>query len=134
MIGLISCSAQKLGHAAEARELYSSTMFRLSLAHAERHCAEVYVLSALHGLVELDTVLAPYNQRLGDKADREAWGRRVLTELKHRHKPGPVEVLAGRSYSDALVWPAGWSTSEPLRGMKLGARLSWLSAQNKAAS
>lgn len=136
MIGLVSCSAKKLGRAAPARELYSSAMFRLSRAHAERHCAAVYVLSALHGLVALDTVIEPYDLRIQTLgvAARAAWAAGVIGDLAARNPPGNVEIFAGRAYADALVWPAGWSATEPMRGMKLGARLAWLSARNKESA
>jgi hypothetical protein len=136
MIGLVSCSSKKLGRAAPARELYTSPMFRIALAYAERRCAAVYVLSALHGLVELDTVLEPYDLRINTLSadERTSWGAGVIVELESRHPAGSVEILAGRAYVDALAWRTGWSATEPLRGMKIGERLRWLSMQNKAAA
>ncbi len=145
MIGLISCSSQKLYRPAPARELYCSPLFRLSLVYAERICSAVYVLSALHGLVELDTVLARYNRRLGGKAEREAWSRRIASSLIAKHGRNVAYlVIAGADYADPLAtalrthdghrdgaW-GGVSQSmihTPLAGMQMGARLRWLNAQ-----
>lgn len=67
---IIPCGADKSDHAAPARDLYTGGMFRMSLAAAESEAADtgatVLILSALHGLITLDTVLAPYNVKMGD--------------------------------------------------------------------
>ena len=72
---VIPCSGQKLDHAAPARDLYTGSMFRNTLAAAEHEAAEavacgaatevrILILSARYGLVELDTVIEPYEQRM----------------------------------------------------------------------
>ncbi len=145
MIGLISCSARKLGTPAPARDLYCSSLFQRSLTYAECRCSVVYVLSARHGLVDLDTVLKPYDERLGSKQDREAWGRRVADNLIDRHGRGVAYlILAGANYAGPLATALrthdghhedGWRgvakemIHTPLTGMKIGERLRWLSQQ-----
>lgn len=65
---IIPCSDAKLAHAAPARHLYTGTQFRHTLRAVEAMLEpgdRVLVLSALHGLVALDTVLHPYEQRMG---------------------------------------------------------------------
>jgi hypothetical protein len=73
---VIPCGGSKIAHAAPARDLYTGQMFRHALTNVERlaaldeadgRAARILILSALHGLVELDTVLEPYDQRM-DKA------------------------------------------------------------------
>lgn len=137
MIGLIACSAQRLDRPAPARELYCSPLFRKSLAYAERHCERVYVLSALHRLVELDQVLEPYEHRLGAAAEPERWGDDVARELVARHG-GDVAalVLAGADYVDPirlgfLVTPGARELylRDPLAGLQVGERLRWLNEQ-----
>jgi hypothetical protein len=65
---VIPCGGTKTDHAAPARDLYTGSMFRhtlnAALAMADGDDARVLILSARHGLVELDTVLAPYDQRM----------------------------------------------------------------------
>jgi len=145
-VGLISCSSAKLAHPAPARELYCSPLFRLSLSHAEGACSVVYVLSALHGLVELDTVIAPYNRRIGGKAEREAWARRIASSLIAKHgRDIAYLVLAGADYAAPIATAlrthdghrdGAWRgvapslIHTPLSGMAMGVRLRWLSQQN----
>lgn len=137
VIGLVSCSAQKLARLAPARELYCSPLFRLSLAYAERRCASVYVLSARHRLVELDTVLEPYEQRLGAAREREQWGDAVARELVERHG-GDIAalLLAGTEYVDPirlgfLITPGARELyiADPLAGLQVGQRLRWLNKE-----
>ncbi|WP_032380931.1 DUF6884 domain-containing protein [Rhodococcoides fascians] len=72
----IPCGAAKLDSAAPARELYASSNFALTLRAAEAEAAaterdlgtpaRVVILSALHGLIELDEVVAPYDVKMAD--------------------------------------------------------------------
>lgn len=146
MIGLISCSSAKLAHPAPARDLYCSPLFRLSLAYAQTTCTAVYVLSALHGLVSLDTIIAPYNRRMGGKAERDAWSRRVASGLIAKHgRDVAYLVLAGADYAEPLASAlrthdghrgGAWHGVDPslihtpLSGMAMGVRLRWLSQHN----
>jgi hypothetical protein len=65
---VIPCGAAKADQPTAARDLYTGSMFRHTLAAAEANAAgedaRILILSALHGLVELDVVLAPYEQRM----------------------------------------------------------------------
>ncbi len=151
MIGLISCSAIKLAHRAPARELYSSSLFSMSLAYAEARCSRVFVLSALHMLVPLDEVLAPYNLKMSNlgKREREQWANRVLAKLTSQCSiDTDVMMLAGADYTVPLstamrtmhgfrdgAW-RGWrgAITEPLAGLQIGQRLAFLSRANRATS
>ncbi len=66
-VAVIPCGTEKADGPCEARDLYTSSGFRLALDAALNiaHHRDVFVLSALHGLVPLDTVLAPYELRMG---------------------------------------------------------------------
>ena len=141
MIGLVSCSAQKLDHPAPARELYCSPLFRKSVAYAEARCEHVYVLSARHHLVALDQVLAPYEHRLGTtKRERALWATIVTSGLEARHgrTKHDLLLLAGADYVKPLVrevahwWRDGsWRRRVhlPLAGLQVGERLRWLNEQ-----
>lgn len=73
---VVPCGANKLGWSAPARELYTGSYFREVLAAAELEAAattdelgidtRVMILSAAHGLVDPDTVLAPYDITMTD--------------------------------------------------------------------
>ena len=70
IVYVVPCGAAKLDVAAPARELYTGSHFRNTLATAEQLAAEegglVLILSAKLGLIELDTVVAPYDVKMGD--------------------------------------------------------------------
>lgn len=135
-VALVGCSASKLDHAAEARELYTSQLFRASYAFAEKTCDAVLIASAFHGLVAPNTILHPYDRSLRGlrKTEREDWGVQVIGPLLSSFKPAPqVVLLAGKLYADALMYGAHWHAlprpEQPLRGIAgCGARVAWLRA------
>jgi hypothetical protein len=67
---LIPCAAKKLTVGAPARDLYVSDHFKLALRAAEARAgavdARVAIVSARHGLLMLDRVIAPYDCSMGD--------------------------------------------------------------------
>lgn len=69
-IFIVPCGDAKLDHAAPARDLYTGSQFRyvfpLAEAAAQATGGAVLILSALHGLVEPDRVIEPYNVKMGD--------------------------------------------------------------------
>jgi hypothetical protein len=137
-IGLVGCCKPKLVHAAPARDLYLSHLFRLSLEVASRCCDVVYVISAEHALVELDAVIAPYDKTMADLAKewRPIWGSRVWGALVARHPKGArrVVIYAGKEYAEPILraghrHPAIDAFEQPLRGMQIGERLRWLNGR-----
>ena len=125
-IYLIACSGKKLDRAAPARDLYQGQAFKFSLAAAERVGADAVILSALHGLVELDQVLEPYNCTLADmdKAGRAQWAYWTNKALQNRIAPSQrVVVLAGSNYAAAC---GGFNAELPLRGQGIGQQLKTL--------
>lgn len=143
----VGCGAEKLDRAAPARDLYTGALFRGSLAYAERLAPDaIYILSALHGLLQLDTVIEPYNRALTDLRvkDRLAWGSRAGNCLRDRH-PRPdvhLTILAGATYAEALEWGLRWRAGErcpwivdmPLAGLTMGRRLQRLKTLNAGAT
>ena len=129
-LALIPCTKKKLPHAAPAESLYSSTLFKLSLAYARTLRPDaIYVLSAKHGLISLDQHLAPYEQTLNkmNGAERADWGQKVLRQLADVCNPSTDQftILAGRAYYGPLI--AGLpSHSLPLAGLGQGKRLQFL--------
>lgn len=66
---VVPCGAAKLDRPAPAAQLYSSAHFQLTLAAARAAAGDdagVRILSAQHGLVALDDVLAPYDVTMTD--------------------------------------------------------------------
>jgi hypothetical protein len=139
VIGIVSCSATKLDRAAPARELYTSHLFKLSLAYALEHCEHVYIASARHGLVALDTELQPYNETLTGKSREhcDAWGFMVTTQLQERHPAaGGVMMLAGYAYTGPIRrhLPMRYVLIDVLHGMQIGQRLHFLKIELAAAA
>jgi len=67
---VIPCGAAKLDAPAPARDLYTGAMFRHTLAAAEAAAegdeqARILILSAEHGLIGLDEIVAPYDRKMG---------------------------------------------------------------------
>ena len=101
-LGIVGCSRTKLDQAAPARELYArSSYFRLCFEAAAVECDSVMILSALHGLVEPDTVLSPYNVTFGDP---QAIGAETIAhQLADAGMIGAdLMVFAGRRYWQAI--------------------------------
>lgn len=69
-IVVIPCGAAKAPEATEARNLYTGSMFAHALAAAlditEGNEENVLILSALHGLLRLTDIVAPYDVKMGD--------------------------------------------------------------------
>jgi Family of unknown function (DUF6884) len=104
-VGLVGCVKTKVSHAAQARDLYSSALFRGRRAFVESTCDRWFVLSAKHGLVSPDEVLEPYEETLNGKptAEKRLWAATVLGELDAVGFDFPAlafEIHAGAEYRD----------------------------------
>jgi hypothetical protein len=129
-IVLISCVSKKLPYKARARHLYTSPLFRLSLAYAQTlNPDDVFILSARHGLLSLDTIVEPYDSTLNDfdtKRIRQ-WAEHVLQQLRQEVNLGQDHfiILAGERYRRYLI-PHIRFYEIPLKGLPIGKQLSWL--------
>lgn len=130
-IVLISCVSKKLAHPANARDLYVSPLFRLNLEYAKKLKPDtIYILSAKHGLLDLDTEIEPYNLTLNNMPSRQvqAWAEQVLEHLKERAdlSKDHFVLLAGQKYRKFLV-PRLASYEVPMEGLTIGRQLRFLS-------
>lgn len=138
---LVACTKAKRPAPCPARDLYTaSDWFRRARAFVELQGDPWFVLSAEHGLVPPDQLVAPYEASLArmPAAKRRAWSLQVLGDLARRDLVGRrFVILAGRLYRDPLI-PALTFNGEaqdlvevPLRGLGFGqqkARLAELVA------
>ena len=132
-VGLVSCAKTKRENASPCRQLYKSPLFVLSLAHAESTCDETFVVSAAHGLLQLDDTVIPYDRVLRElpKKERLAWGARIAGTLGSRF-PGlslNVSIFAGLEYAAPIQGAClgrGWVIETPLARLSIGQRLAWL--------
>jgi cytoplasmic iron level regulating protein YaaA (DUF328/UPF0246 family) len=131
-VTLIACSATKLNHAAAAQHLYAGELFKKSKAFAETSGKPYFILSALHGLVEPDRIIAPYNVTLKTKRkrEREAWGNRVVKDIAWNvPAASTITLLAGSDYATQIEGPLkskGFTVIRPLEGLSIGQQLAAL--------
>ena len=138
-IGLVGCASQKLHRPAPARELYVSQLFRKASAYAEQTCDQWFILSALHGLVHPDTVLEPYNLRLGDKKNgpliwpwAEAAAKQIEEAVADVDDPQLI-ILAGEQYQ-TIRWRTELPVEIPMKGLGIGQQLGFLTRELAALS
>ena len=129
---LISCVAEKQSRPAPARELYVSPWFRKARAFVQAQGAPWFILSAEHGLVAPDTVVAPYEKTLNriSVKERKAWAERVMQQMDVVLPPVERAVLlAGARYREFLMdyLKGRFANVElPMEGLKIGEQLRWL--------
>lgn len=122
-VALIACSRAKLPHAAQAKDLYTGTRFRLACGWASRHDVdEVFILSARHGLLRMEEVLEPYDESLANKSPLALrdWAWSVCRCLRESAAPiTHITVLADGKYAEALrgLLPMLTDVSYPIAGM-----------------
>jgi len=125
-VGLVSCGKSKLDHPAPAKELYTSTLFRAARQDAERCCDDWVILSAGHGVLLPEQIVAPYERAMEQLSlsEKEQWGRTVSSFLTQHYRGLDVryEGLAGSEYLDYLLW----DVERPLHGYGIGLRIKRL--------
>lgn len=133
MVGLVGCVKGKRQAPTRAADLYTSELFKKRRDHVTRRGLNWFILSAQHGLVTPDEVLAPYDMALKDQSvsyQRE-WGRRVVTQLAillGSLTGMTFEIHAGSAYVQALQAPLtaeGAGIATPLKGLAQGQQLAW---------
>lgn len=131
-IGLVGCVGKKTLSPARAEDLYISPLFTGRRQFVEASCDEWWILSARHGLVHPQEVLAPYEVALKNagRSQRRAWSEGVLRSLDHRvaRTYGDViEIHAGADYRDFGLLEGldrrGCHVVNPTEGMSIGPQL-----------
>lgn len=141
-IVLISCVSKKRGVKAKAKDLYQSTLFKYSLAYAySLRPDKVFILSALHHVLDLESEIEPYNvtlcnvpkhkRKTGLKVlnaeEKKEWGRRVIEELSDHTdlRNDNFVILAGQEYIRPIIDHIN-HVELPLNGLKQGERVKFL--------
>jgi cytoplasmic iron level regulating protein YaaA (DUF328/UPF0246 family) len=104
-IVIIPCGGAKLTEPAPAAELYTGSMFKdtLRTALTMTDPENVLILSALHGLVTLDTVLEPYDLRMGHKWSVSASKvNNQLNAFVPRNETFIIDALLPKAYMEKL--------------------------------
>jgi hypothetical protein len=129
-IVLISCVSKKLPHRAKAKDLYVSPLFKYCLGYAQSlNPNDIYILSAKHGLLDLEQVIGPYEQTLNTMRSKEVkeWASKVLNQLNEVAdlKRDEFIFLAGQKYRRYLV-PHIANYKIPLEKLSIGKQLKYL--------
>lgn len=129
-IALIACSKTKSSQPSPAAELYCSPLFKKSLAYARSlNPDKIFILSALHGVIELSEMVAPYDESLLTSTPNKLkqWATKVTAQLEAKSdlKNDEFIFLAGKRYYENLI-PQISHYTLPLEGLGLGERLSFL--------
>ncbi|MCY3837912.1 MAG: hypothetical protein OXH09_04565 [Gammaproteobacteria bacterium] len=123
------CVKVKRETPAPANELYVSAWFKKARACVERTGRRWAVLSAKHGLVWPDEIVAPYDKKLRAGESR-AWSERVLVDLApHLGGVSRVAFLAGSVYRRHLadgLRRRGIDVQVPMEGLDWGSQGAWL--------
>lgn len=146
-IYLVGCGKSKRSETSPARDLYTGHLFRKSYQLASQVAARndgvVYILSAMHGAINPDDPIAPYDLALSDLTEslRCAWGRNVAEFFDTVYDLSQLRftILAGRPYVEAVragvVERLGYSipVHDPMKGMQIGRRLQFLNHELTSA-
>jgi hypothetical protein len=138
-ICLVSCVSKKANRALPARDLYTSALFTKVRAFVERRNCPWFILSAEHGLVHPDTVIAPYEKTLNSMGikERRAWAERVVQQMQANMPDAErIVVLAGHRYREfllAYLHQRARAVDIPLEGKGIGKQLQWLSQEKNVA-
>lgn len=136
---LLSCVKGKLDTPASAQELYSkSPTFQKTLKYGKSlEYDKIYILSALHHLVELDEILEPYDKTLKkmSKFEKERWGHIVLKQMKDEGiniREDYFIFLTGQEYMDPISkFIPSKNIEMPMKGLRMGERMKWLNEKNE---
>jgi hypothetical protein len=140
-IVLIACVSMKRDTKMKAKDLYISPLFKFSLVYAEKlKPNKIFILSAKHHLLDLETEIEPYNVTLSNipkknrkegttflnAAEKKEWGKKVIEQLSKVSdlKNDKFIILAGQSYSTPLK--GSMKFENPLEGLQQGKRLQYL--------
>lgn len=127
---LISCASKKLSRKSKAMDLYISPLFKLNLKYAKTLRPHgIFILSAKHGLLDLDKKIEPYDQTLNDMyaSEIKSWADMVLSQIKQKAdvKKDCFIFLAGENYRKYLI-PQLSFYEVPLEGLVIGKQLQYL--------
>lgn len=114
--------------------MYTSALFKKMMSYAHSlEPKQIFILSALHGLLELEEVISPYEKTLKSIGvqGRKAWAKNVLASLRDccNFREDEFVILAGSPYREYLA-PELSHCTVPMEGLTFGQQLKWLGEQN----
>lgn len=129
-IALISCSKNKKAAKCAANEMYSaSTLFKKALTYCYRQNYDlILILSAKHGVLNLDDEIYPYELTLNSfsKTELKEWATKCFEILLNWKKTeAQFDFYTGKVYFEELskLLP---NSNNVLKGLGIGERLKFL--------
>lgn len=88
-IALLSCTKDKLLYKSKVKDLYSASIhFKNTLQKIQKENFDyIYVISAKHGVLELDQEINPYNFTLSELSvlEKRKWAKNIANQLKEKN-------------------------------------------------
>ena len=138
-IYLVSCSKDKKKHDALAKDLYISKRFILSRELAEAYSDQWFILSAQHGLLKPDSLIAPYDKSLLDidRKTKKRWLNLILQQLEPYLAEETNVVYLGDDhyFREISKWLVSKNVSifTPFQHLKKEIRIPWLQQAQKSS-
>lgn len=125
----LSCVKSKQNKACEAQNMYTSDLFKKSLAFAKTlKPNNIYILSAKYGLLKLTDTIAPYNLTLNNMSEksRKAWAYKVYNQCVQEGIDFNEEAvfLCGLNYRKYLITKFK-NAKAPLKNLGIGKQLAF---------
>ncbi|WP_432901968.1 DUF6884 domain-containing protein [Micromonospora matsumotoense] len=116
---IVPCGSAKRDRPAPAGQMYTGSYHRACRRAADRLGGRLVILSARYGLLTPDTVIEPYDLRMGQPGAVGVPTLRAQARRMGIDVAGTVTVLAGRDYADPVsaVWPHARRPLDGTRGM-----------------
>jgi hypothetical protein len=117
---IIPCGFKKRTGVHKAVDLYIGPYFKSNLRWARNYVkdSDILILSAKHGLLDLDRVILPYDLKMGETGDVSVESLKLQAEQR-----GIVDyevfALGGKTYTDKLEKIFN-NISLPMKGLSLG--------------
>jgi len=129
MIVIVPCGHLKASHATTAEQMYVGRYHKAGMKYAQFMAPRenIYILSAKYGLMTLDTVIEPYDLKMGDVGSIGAYTIKQQA-IRFGILNESVIALGGKSYSLMVkrVWP---SAQTPLIGLSMFRHYTWFNDQ-----
>lgn len=127
MIYIVGCGKQKLTHRSYVKDMYTGSLFKAAYKYAEKRAQKqnIFIISAKYGLISINTVIAPYNEKMGinasitaEKVREQALNFGIINQ--------PITILASKKYCDFLGGIFTNQITLPLKGLALGYSIQFL--------
>lgn len=122
---IIPCGAKKVSKKTTADKMYVGSYFKMNLKFALSVAprSKIFILSAKHGLISLNTVLEPYNLKMGEPGSVSA--QTIKKQAEELNLDDKIYALGGSLYVEALR-SAGLKVKAITMGLGMGRQMQLL--------